>query len=295
MYLPRLNLFEIEDQSWCPAFLRNALTDFLQFALVLTKAYAPILPKLAEALRATDSRQIVDLCSGGAGPWPWLKPELERELGDAGPVAICLTDKYPNLAAFQRTQNQSPEIGFHPFPVDATRVPEALNGFRTLFTSFHHFPPELAREILADAVRSGEGIAICEMTHRRPRAVLLTLLSPLFVLLLTPLIRPVQWSRFLWTYLVPLVPFIALFDGVVSCFRTYTPDELRQMAKGLSEDYQWEAGELRDPKNPTPVTYLIGIPSRSAVNDISGQPFSSRHHASPNPKGIGSNRETLQH
>ncbi len=48
------------------------------------------------------------------------------------------------------------------------KVPRELKGFRTMFTSFHHFPPEEARAILQNAVDAGEGIGIFEITRRAP-------------------------------------------------------------------------------------------------------------------------------
>ena len=41
-------------------------------------------------------------------------------------------------------------------------VPESLNGFRTLFSSFHHFRPEQARAILANAMEKKQAIAVFE-------------------------------------------------------------------------------------------------------------------------------------
>jgi hypothetical protein len=70
---------------------------------------------------------------------------------------------------------------------------------------------------------------------RRPLVVAAIFLMPLVVLLVTPMIRPFRWSRLFWTYLVPAVPFLVLFDGVVSCLRTYTPDELRELTRGLGD------------------------------------------------------------
>ncbi|HXM61951.1 MAG TPA: hypothetical protein VN950_13935, partial [Terriglobales bacterium] len=77
-------------------------------------------------------------------------------------------------------------------------------------------------------------------------------------------IRPFRWSRLLWTYLIPVIPLVLLFDGVVSCLRTYRPQELREMVEKLkppSCQYQWEIGELAGGKMP--VTYLIGYPKVS--------------------------------
>ncbi|HEV2667545.1 MAG TPA: hypothetical protein VG324_21700, partial [Blastocatellia bacterium] len=86
----------------------------------------------------------------------------------------------------------------------------------------------------------------------------------LIVLLVTPLIRPFRWSRLFWTYALPLVPLIVLWDGAVSCLRTYSPAELRELTNGLGDgDYLWESGEEKHPRSPIPVTYLIGYPSDS--------------------------------
>jgi len=95
--------------------------------------------------------------------------------------------------------------------------------------------------------------------------MLAMLLVPLMVLLTTPFIRPFRWSRLLWTYLIPVVPLVSLFDGLVSCLRTYSVAELRELVEGLeADDYQWEIGEVKSKANPIPVTYLIGVPIERA-------------------------------
>ena len=92
------------------------------------------------------------------------------------------------------------------FSVDAASVPECLSGFRTIFSSFHHFPDAVARDVLGDAVRCGDGFAMAEVTSRTLRAFATILLMPVFVWILTPRMRPFRWSRLLLTYLVPSDP-----------------------------------------------------------------------------------------
>lgn len=136
-----------------------------------------------------------------------------------------------------------------------------MAGFRTLFSSFHHFQPEEARAIIRDAVASRSGIGIFEGTQRRPAAILAMFLTPLVVWLITPAIRPFRWTRLLWTYLIPIVPLVVLFDGVVSCLRTYTVAELEEFtAESSANGYEWEIGEARAKGMLVPVTYLIGCP-----------------------------------
>lgn len=269
----RIQWIEIHDQPWFPAFLRDAVTDTLELALHLANNYGVIVPQLRQALESAGATRIVDLCSGGGGPWPRIHRQFtearveEREDARNGhpqpPIEILLTDRFPNLAALERARAASQnQINYRADSVDATGVPAELNGFRTLFTSFHHFRPEAARAILRNAVERRVGIGIFEVTHRSAKAVLLFCLAPLGVLILAPFTRPFRWSRLLWTYLIPILPLVALHDGIVSCLRSYSPEDLRAMTRGLADGgYFWEAGENQGPRSPLPITYLIGWPT----------------------------------
>jgi hypothetical protein len=106
-------------------------------------------------------------------------------------------------------------------------VPRGLDGFRTLFNAFHHFRPELARRILADAVAARRPIAVFEVVSRRLLPLVGLLLSPLNVLVLMPFVRPRRWSWLFFTYVVPVIPLFVLWDGVVSWLRIYSEPELR--------------------------------------------------------------------
>jgi hypothetical protein len=81
------------------------------------------------------------------------------------------------------------------------------------------------------------------------------------VLLFTPFIRPFRWSRLFWTYVIPLVPLMVWWDATVSCLRTYTPDELREMVAHLGvDDYTWDVGVVRVALPQASMTYLMGTP-----------------------------------
>ena len=252
--MPRLHVFEIHDQAWCPPSLRDALTDFLQFTINLVGTYDAVVPTLRDAIARAGATRVVDLCSGAGGPWrSWLREPRGMAPGFAAPVV--LTDKYPNRLA------QSGALPFHSVPVDATAVPADLRGFRTVFTAFHHFRPAQARAMLADAVRQGQGIGVFEISRRAPLDIALIAMTWFAVLVFVPFIRPFRWSRLLWTYLPPVLPLVGAFDGVVSCLRTYSPAELRELLHGF-DTYDWQVGETRSPWSPLAVTYLVGVPKR---------------------------------
>lgn len=258
----RVQFFEIHDQPWFPAFLRDQVTDDLQILLNIGKPYGDVLPQLREGIERAAADRVLDLCSGAGGPWPWLADELTR-----GGLRVCveLSDKYPNAPARERVRNDSSKLCYRDEPVDATRVPRGLSGFRTLFTSFHHFPPEQARAILKDAVENRQGIGIFEIPGRRPLTLLLLPLVLIGDILVVPFLRPrplgrAAW-RLVWRWLIPVVPLVLLFDGMVSCLRVYSPRELRELTSGLADSaYQWEIGCVKRGFWRLPITYLVGYP-----------------------------------
>jgi hypothetical protein len=77
----------------------------------------------------------------------------------------------------------------------------------------------------------------------------------------TPLIRPRRWWILALTYLVPILPLLILWDGVVSSLRTYAPADLERLTTGLGSDgYRWSSGVHR--VQGMVITYLIGQPGR---------------------------------
>jgi hypothetical protein len=259
----RINAMEIHEQPWLPRSIRDGVTDTLQFVLKFGGVYQPIVSRLAKALGSVGDRTLIDLCSGGGGPWIWLYQALARQRG--GPLTIQLTDKFPNIAAFERAEQKSKgEISYCAESIDATRIPARLDGFRTMFTSFHHFPPAEAIAIIQSAVDSRHGIGIFEAPARTPLSISLTFLVPVIALLSVPFVRPFRLSLLLWTYLIPVIPLVLWFDGVVSCLRAYSPTELLAMISDLrTNDYTWEIGE--ETGLIAPVTYVLGYPRESAA------------------------------
>ena len=261
----RFELFEIHDHRWCPAVLRDLFTDALQAVWMRFNTYRPIVPLLRRALEESGSRQVIDLCSGAGGPWLQLMGDLERREGYR--ISVLLTDLHPNTEGLKRASSELGSLDFYEHSVPATRVPRHLEGFRTVFSSFHHFSFEEAVSILGDAAREGQGIAIFEGAKRDIRVVLAICLLPLAALLLTPSMKPFCWSRIFWTYLVPAVPFMLWFDGVMSCLRAYSLDELLEMSRRVgAENYQWQAGTQED--GGVPITYLIGYPTKGCSREL---------------------------
>ncbi len=256
--LPRLQLVELMDLPWFPDWLRRYQTDLLVFAWRCLAPRDEISGQLGELLSPSGDT-LVDLCSGSGG----LATRLVRDVRERGHASLrlILTDLYPHTEL-----STEDGVSYWPEPVDARAIGPDLQGVRTLFAGLHHFPPEEAAAILADARRSRQPIAVYELTTRTVRCLVLILLQALFgTLIFTPFIRPFSGRRLLLTYLLPLVSATLVVDGVVSVFRSYSPQELLAMAGGDGDpDYRWRAGTVGGAL--VPIVYLLGEPRDAPVD-----------------------------
>ena len=248
----RIHSIELHEQPWFPKPWRDHITGFLSKMTETVGAYGAIIPIFAEHLRQAKQTQLVDLCSGAGGPARWVQAQLREREGLA--CSLIVTDLYPNREAWRAAALEgSPE------PVNALDVPSTLRGVRLMFSGFHHFQPEQARGILQDAVDKGEPFGIFELTPRTVPAILVTLFSFLTFMLFTPTISPRRLSVFIFTYLVPILPLVVVWDGVISCLRTYAPEELLAMCAQLKGAQGWRF-EAQMTTERGPVIYLIGRP-----------------------------------
>ena len=258
----RTHLFEWEDQAWFPASLRAAMTSYLAATYGITPFPSLWAVHLGKLMSRDVVTEIVDLGSGSGGP----VGRVVKELGERGfKTRITLTDLYPNASGVDIPPDGAGSIRYWPAPVDATSVPAELSGIRTMFASFHHFQPEPARRILRDAFEQRRAICIFEATSRTPGAITSTVLIPFLVLVLTPIVRPLSWVQILFTYLLPILPLLIFWDGLVSQLRTYSVRELQEFTRDLeSSSYRWEAGLIAVPHTPVGVPYLVGRPLASS-------------------------------
>jgi hypothetical protein len=255
----RIHLFEVGDMGWCPRWLHDGMRAYLNFAMGLGGQLAPIASWVGESLARAGERRILDMASGGGGPALAIVDllasegvEVTAELSDLRPVegvSAWIRERSGGRASYLET------------PVDATAVAQEREGLRTMFNAFHHFPPDVARGVLASAAAANRPIAVVEMVSR-PQIPFIALLAPVMTAIAVPFLRPFRWSWLPFTYLLPLLPAVVAWDGIVSCLRIYSPDELRAMTEGLGDPgYIWEITEI--PIGPgAKATALLGLPAK---------------------------------
>lgn len=262
----RLHLIEWHEQPWMPEILKGLFRDLLAWIQHATGVYANAVPVARRWLDSTGAEGYLDLCSGSGGPAVTLAEALAA---DGRRPKVRFSDLYPQRARYAEHERQWPEHFSHePEPFDATASGgvKAVLRARTVLSAFHHFPPDLARAVMADAAANADGLCVMEPFRRDwlhllmiPQSALLTILFPLLGG------SPLK-TRLAAVLFLPVLLAIMAFDGAVSVLRCHNPDELLALAADpRCAAFEWEAGHWPH-MGILKGTYLIGV--RKPIRDF---------------------------
>lgn len=168
--------------------------------------------------------------------------QRERE-----PVRFVLTDLHPHVSDWEKAAAESPNLSFIRESVDAANAPpnDQLLGdyhrtsdkkvFRLFNLAFHHFDDPLAKAILRNTIETSDGFGIFELQDRSFLNGFLTcVLFGLGIFALAPYYAIFVWQSPLtlfFTYAIPILPFVLVFDGWMSALRTRTPEEVEALLR----------------------------------------------------------------
>lgn len=176
---PRFQLAEIEDQPWCPSWLREyshaALAQMWQTtgANRTSSTAAQACDILLANLPEPSSFTFIDACAGAGGPTPILEEVLNQKLRAQGEktVRFVLTDLYPDLEAWEKIVKRNENITFVKQPVDATKTSryaeDGKKECRIFNLCFHHFDDEGAAKVLRSAVQSSDAFVYVPTNRQR--------------------------------------------------------------------------------------------------------------------------------
>jgi len=236
----------------------------------------------------------VDFCSGAGGPTPYIEKEVNkrsvtalkeraqrngqlhaRGIGEAlgEGVHFVMTDIHPHLSAWSAASKKSSHLHYLSTSVDAANAPKNIvelanvphadekKVFRLFSLAFHHFPDPLAISILRNTLETSDGFAIFELQGRD--------VGNLFTIAcMWPLLFAGswwwfwgQWEHLFYTYIIPIVPFVVVFDGFVSCLRTRRDGEVMELVKraGGVEGWRFEMGREVHTWTGGTMQYFMGI------------------------------------
>ncbi|KAG6999367.1 hypothetical protein G7Y79_00035g070390 [Physcia stellaris] len=247
------------------------------------------------------SYTFVDFCSGGGGPTPFVERNINyrlrgnaawsrdkkttddielvrlngagKEDREAG-VDFVLTDIHPHLEAWESAAKKSNHLKYIRSSVDAGDAPRNILAlatgdetrqqkkvFRLFSLAFHHFDDPSARRILQNTLETSSGFGIFELQDRSFEGLFTALV-------LFPSLWAGSWYWFwgdwthlFWTYVIPVVPFVVVFDGLMSCVRMRDGDEIMKLMEGLQgkEGWRFETGSTMHTWPSGRMTYFVGI------------------------------------
>lgn len=257
-----MQLFEFEDQTWFPSWIRILMTRYIISFHRLFKTSDLLIGLIQKGLFYSTQPIIVDLCSGSGGPMLDVYENLKTN-PEFSNLQLYLSDLYPDTKA-TKAINSSSDTNLHYIEesTDATS-PNLPKGLRTMISSLHHMPPNIAKQILAQAKNERQPILIFEISDNGAPKLLWWLALPfafLAVFFVTPRIRPLTWQQLVFTYLIPILPLFIAWDGAVSNARTYTIDDLDILLENLyTGHYNWEKGKIKGRGGNK--IYLLGKPT----------------------------------
>ncbi|MFO1472766.1 MAG: hypothetical protein U1F27_17240 [Turneriella sp.] len=255
----RIDTFESHELEWMPQNLKNLFREILSWEQEMIGVYQAAAPLVQNWLRETQAGGILDLCSGAGGPGVTLLNAVNAS--GTGKIRLKLTDLYPATEVYARLAGEGRGlISYAAESFDATNSHvDPKFPVRTLLSAFHHFSPQFARKILADAVKNSNGICIMDPFQRDWAHLFAVSFGAAAGSLVYPLLKQRTPLAFAACNLSPVMGSMFLWDGFASVLRGYTPDELLQLTQVPEcAEFTWEAGTWQYPAG-LPVGGMTGV------------------------------------
>lgn len=255
--LRRRHLVELHEQPWFPEVWRDLFRAGLGKAFVLFGLSRELARPVARLLELHRPTEVLDLCSGSGecstDAWRRALAAAEHRRCD-----LVLSDLFPDRKRWSRA---GPEARFVAAPLDARTADADLPRARMMLSALHHFRPEDLRALLADTERTADAFVAVDRAARNWREMLVTVfVVPIAAAFITAfVIRPFRPRNLLWGLLVPVIPLVALVDGVVSNLRSYTVEELRSLTCDASNAFAWEVGQTAGDRRVPRMNYVLGV------------------------------------
>jgi len=241
----RIQSFEFNERNECPEFIRDGIVEILGKGIRWSKYFSSSIQAFIEFANQVETTTFLDLCSGSGEPAAFFVEELLRQ--GKTQFKFVLSDLFPKTHSMNSVSKQFPEqTHVITTPVDATNVKQEYDqAARTIINAFHHFPPELAKSIIRDCVKKERGIFIIESF---PRSVI-KYFSVIPYLLVSFFVNPFitqkdRLLKFLFSFIIPLIPVLGFWDGLISSCRIHSKDELFEMVDEWKLEYTWNYQEI---------------------------------------------------
>jgi hypothetical protein len=237
-----MHLFEFNDTPMVPESIRTTMLEVCELCNSGFRSFNHlVVERVLDESQRSGCTTVVELGAGTAPITRLLAPEASRR-----GMTLRPCDLLPNADAFGRLSDDYPGC-VKPVmeSVDFT-VPRAWgNGsLAVVVCTFHHIPPDVRQRTLRALSESADRVMVFEPLRNTlfSAALTLTAVVPALLLPLTALTRPGRLRRFVWCWLIPVVPIIFFWDGIVSCLRQWSPATWKRELSKLGRTPEIEAG-----------------------------------------------------
>lgn len=226
----RKQILQIINSNYCPRLIKKLVSEFLSWFVLKTNATKAFLPVINDVLHRSNTKSIVNLeLDIGAGI-NTVQPFLAKNIT----VKSLLKHNW-------NTHNK---------------------GVYTFVNCFHQLPVNKAKQHIEAIVKSDNPIVVVEGNNDSLWQIIgMTIFVPLTVLLTSVFVKPFQWTRILFTYLIPILPIIIMVDGCIALLKLYNPSDLKTLVSSIdySKKYSWDIGKKPNGRGGK-IIYLKGMP-----------------------------------
>lgn len=210
-----MKLKELEDFDWFPIILRKYQMELIGILVSQFEFYHRVAKKIQQDLTQSNITQITDLCSGSGLPAVYVHQKLA--LSD---LKTTLTDKFPQKIS------DVEGVEYLTSSIDVNNLEPDSNIYYTMFNAFHHLECNERNQLIQKVLDKNSHLMIVEIVQPTMlNVILVTLASTLGVLLLCPFIKPFEWKRLFFTYIIPINVLTVLIDGYISILKSKTKNQ----------------------------------------------------------------------
>ena len=231
-----IHLFEFMDHPRTPRVIRQTLLDVLEYC---NRDFRPYYREVAaEICEVVQERGIQHIVEAGAGSAPLTRQLAANNVCAETTLTPC--DLYPEPDLYRSLAEGWPDRVQPVFePLDLTEARSwSPNTAIVLCATLHHIPAKERSELLKTMRASAACVMIFEPIRRTPLSMFLVLFAVIPALLapLNGLLRAGSLRRVLFCWLLPIVPLMFVWDGLISCLRQWSDLEWRSFAESIPPD-----------------------------------------------------------
>lgn len=223
--MKRKQIKQLINTTWYPKLLKQLTAEFLSWFVLKVNASKPFIPVIDKVLYETEQKSIINIDFG---------------LGAGLDVVKQFLDKNIKITSYPYSEFNTSKLGVYLF-----------------VNSFHQLSVNQAKNTLKRICESGNPVVVLEGNNDSLWQIVgMTFFVPMSVIFSAPFVKPFRFSRVIFTYFVPILPFTIVIDGCIALLKLYNPSDLNELVKELKH-YNWHT-EKKDNGRGGKIIYLTG-------------------------------------